>query len=664
MPSKRLSRILGAAVPIAFLAAGPVTWRLFSGDLADSKSAEAEGGPTQAAPEPAGLAEATPLAGTRTEARAVGALAGAVSFSGTAVSPATLVEAWRVLDGDSPEFVRIVLGEDLAVEDSELFGGGHTVILRRLIDAGAILVPASAQIQRSELPLAISVSPQTQPSLLTYSLPEGGLVPSGVRVLSKSGALPPRPLRGVFPFHERATLERLAVVGAVDGDRTLLPLGFEGKTLVLTSPGHALGLCASPALEHSPRLALLEGGVELAVTGVVPSETALKALRSIEPGLTLAPVHLELGSRGEEFGPSWKLPEGPFRMEFVGLEPDAYSASLTFEPSKSPKAPGSVLASEQTEMLQPGTMADLRLVPAPVAAGVASASLTLIIEDPHELVPMALARPLELTLDRVDLPPERSRLQPSRRLRLALANSLEGQTRSFCSSPTPWTDLEPGAYEVHSSTLALAIPFVVSQGEHLEQRIILPAPAKARIEWIDATTGQPVPVDFIARWTPDDGQSSKGFESAYGSRFYSASMPPRVEGPSGWYEFQVLSKDYSVHKQRAFLQQGESVYTLVLERPPELLLAFPIDSPTDGGSRPLSWTVDGRIVAGPHAGTDIEFEPIDPSAPGTARFRVPFSGTYRLSISVSPGPGLLCVREAELKPGAIVEIPLPSPRGF
>lgn len=70
------------------------------------------------------------------------------------------------------------------------------------------------------------------------------------------------------------------------------------------------------------------------------------------------------------------------------------------------------------------------------------------------------------------------------------------------------------------------------------------------------------------------------------------------------------------------------------------------------------------MVGGPFAGTRIPIEPIDPSAPGTARFRVPFSGTYSLSISVTPGPGLLCVREAELKPGAIVEIPLPSPRGF
>jgi hypothetical protein len=96
-----------------------------------------------------------------------------------------------------------------------------------------------------------------------------------------------------------------------------------------------------------------------------------------------------------------------------------------------------VLASAQTELLLAGALVELQLLPEAAVAGEASASLTLVLEDPHELVPPAFAHSLELTLDRVDLPPERGRLKPSRRLRLALADPVAGQARSFSSHPAP-----------------------------------------------------------------------------------------------------------------------------------------------------------------------------------------------------------------------------------
>jgi hypothetical protein len=361
----------------------------------------------------------------------------AVSFTGTALSSAARVEAWRVLAGESPEYVQLALGEDLLLEEAELFGACDRVILRRLLDDGVVLLPSSAQIQRSELPLGIDASLQTRASLLTYSMPEGSLVPSAARSLRGSGLQPDHPLRGVFPFHERTALERLPGIGEIDGERTLLPEGFEGQALVLSAERHAARLVAAPAMDQSPRLVLLTGGVGVSVSGVVPGAAALEAMGNSSARGTAAPVYLELGSRGEAFGPRWKLPEGPFRFELLGLEPDAYSASLTLGPAGTPTAKGAVLASAQTELLLAGALVELQLLPEAAVAGEASASLTLVLEDPHELVPPAFAHSLELTLDRVDLPPERGRLKPSRRLRLALADPVAGQARSFSSHPAP-----------------------------------------------------------------------------------------------------------------------------------------------------------------------------------------------------------------------------------
>jgi hypothetical protein len=69
-----------------------------------------------------------------------------VSFTGTALSPAARVEAWRVLAGESPEFVQLALGEDLLLEEDELFGACDTVILRRLLDDGVFF----AALQRPD----------------------------------------------------------------------------------------------------------------------------------------------------------------------------------------------------------------------------------------------------------------------------------------------------------------------------------------------------------------------------------------------------------------------------------------------------------------------------------------------------------------------------------
>ena len=111
MSIKRSSRILGAALLLASVGAFVLIWRLDSGNVDRSEAATERAVPTERTAESSQPSGAAPLAEGRAEARPVQSIDKAVSFTGTALSSAARVEAWRVLAGESPEYVQLALGD-------------------------------------------------------------------------------------------------------------------------------------------------------------------------------------------------------------------------------------------------------------------------------------------------------------------------------------------------------------------------------------------------------------------------------------------------------------------------------------------------------------------------------------------------------------------------